>query len=272
MRAVDVVNKLCPRANAAYIAAFEAGDGQMSDAGITTPTRLAHFLAQVMHETGGLTVLRENMNYTASRIRQVWPSRPNAVQFAGNPEGLANSVYGGRMGNTNPGDGWKYRGRGLMQTTGREAYAKYGKRCGVPFESDPDLVLSAEHALKPALAEWVDGKCNEMADRGDIAGITLRINGGTIGLADRRAWFAKVEAVLAGKRKPAMTTAGKIAAGGAAAAGGAVVVKTMVEQKPPVAAPAPTSGAPWDTIGVVIVIVAVVAVGGFIAWNKWGRK
>jgi hypothetical protein len=96
MRAVDVVKKLCPRANSAYIAAFEAGDGQLADAGITTPTRLAHFLAQVMHETGGLTVLRENMNYTASRIRQVWPSRPNAVQYAGNPEGLANSVYGGK--------------------------------------------------------------------------------------------------------------------------------------------------------------------------------
>ena len=117
MRAVDVVKKLCPRANAAYIAAFEAGDGQMSDAGITTPTRLAHFLAQVMHETGGLTVLRENMNYTASRVRQVWPSRPNAVQFAGDPEGLANSVYGGRMGNTSPGDGPQKRD-GLRRKNG----------------------------------------------------------------------------------------------------------------------------------------------------------
>jgi len=260
MRAVDVVKKLCPRANAVYIAAFEAGDGQMSDAGITTPTRLAHFLAQVMHETGGLTVLRENMNYTASRIRQIWPSRPNAVQFAGNPEGLANSVYGGRMGNTNPGDGWKYRGRGLMQTTGREAYAKYGKRCGVPFESDPDLVLSAEHALKPALAEWVDGKCNEMADRGDIAGITRRINGGLIGFEDRKAWLARTLPACNGvdiKPRPPV----KPAATGAA--GGAVVVTTITAAK--------SAGYDWTTIGTAAALVVLLCVIAAIAY-KAARK
>lgn len=189
MRAVDIVRKLCPRANANYIAAFERGDKEMEDSGINTPLRLAHFLAQVCHETGGLTILEENMRYTAARIRQVWPSRPEAVKFANNPEGLANNVYANRMGNGDAasGDGWRFRGRGLLQTTGRYSYKRFG------FEKTPDLIATdPAFMLRPALMEWVKGGCNEKADRNAIKEITKTINGGLIGYDDRVAWFNRI--------------------------------------------------------------------------------
>lgn len=202
MRAIDVVRKLCPRARAEYLAAFEAGDRQIAAAGITTPARLAHFLAQVMHETDGLTIAVESGNYTAGRIVEVWPSRfPSiaaAAPYAHDAEKLFSKVYGNRMGNGPPesGDGYRYRGRGLLQTTGREAYRKYGRRCGADFEADPDLILSAAYALAPALAEWVDGGCNAMADAGDLRGITKRINGGTIGIESRQMWLQRVRGAI----------------------------------------------------------------------------
>lgn len=227
--ALAAVNKFCPRAKQAYIDAFASGGDQLCQAGITTRIRLAHFLAQVFHETGALTVTSENMNYRAPRIREVWPSRPEAVKFAGDPEGMANSVYANRMGNGPPssGDGFRYRGRGILQTTGREAYRKYGQRCGVDFEGNPDLILSAEHALKPALAEWADGKCNALADNGDLISITKRINGGTIGLSDRRAWLDKLEPFIVGwdgspVKKPLPPAAKEIAPPVAAAASWAI--------------------------------------------------
>lgn len=189
MRAVEIAKRLCPRAHPNYIRALENGDAEMEAAGITTPLRLAHFLAQVLHETGGLTILEENMRYTAARIRQVWPSRPEAVQFAGNPEGLANSVYANRMNNGPPssGDGWRFRGRGFLQTTGRYSYEKFG------FSKQPDLIAHDPiFMLRPALMEWQAGLCNEKADRNAIKEITQRINGGLIGFDDRVRWFDRI--------------------------------------------------------------------------------
>lgn len=260
MRPIDVVRKLAPRAQQVYLAAFEAGDELIAAAGITTPQRLAHFLAQVLHETGGLTILRENMNYTARRIAEVWPTRPEAVRFAGNPEALANSVYANRMGNGPPssGDGYRYRGRGILQTTGRYSYAKFGKRWGVAFEADPELILSPQHALKPALSEWQDGGCNEMADRDDIVGITKRINGGTIGLADRRAWLVKTKAAVAGQSITVASAKAKSveAAKAGLPAGGAAVA-------------AHEAGfSPW---AVAAVFVAVLVVGAVVVVLRRGK-
>jgi putative chitinase len=98
------------------------------------------------------------------------------------------------MGNgpPNSGDGWRYRGRGVLQTTGRESYRKFGRKCGVDFEGDPDLVLAPEHALKPALAEWRDKHLNVAADHNDIEIVTKGINGGLVGLPERRAWLARI--------------------------------------------------------------------------------
>jgi putative chitinase len=207
MRPVDIVRKVCPRARPNYLAAFEQGDHLFRKYGVTTPIRMAHFLAQVLHETGGLTIERENMNYTAKRIGQIFGvgvhsakvTSSEAARLAGDPKGIAERVYGlgnprkaKELGNTQPGDGYRFRGNGIMQTTGRGNHRRMGQKCGVDFESHPELVVSDEHALKPALAEWNEGKLNAKADVGAFNAITKRINGGYNGLADRRVWFNKV--------------------------------------------------------------------------------
>lgn len=215
MRAVDIARALCPKAKPAYIAALDAGDDALAAAGINTPLRLAHFLAQVFHETGGLTVAEEDGHYTARNLGDMWdsgnwrryfPSRAAMVAMAGQcardgGQALFSLVYSNRMGNGPPasGDGWKYRGRGVLQTTGRESYRKYGERCGAPFEADPDLVVSAEWALAPAIAEWTAAGCNALADRNAAKAIGNAINRGNpradaepVGFRDRIRWFDRI--------------------------------------------------------------------------------
>lgn len=200
MRAVDVVRKVAPHAQQNYMDAFENGDALLKQAGITTPLRLAHFLAQTLEETGGYVIFIESGNYSAARVCEVWPSRfptlNSAQPFAHNAEALFNNVYANRMGNgpSSSGDGYRFRGRGILQTTGREAYRKYGKRCGADFENNPDLIFAAEHALKPALAEWTDSGCNSLADQDNIREITRRVNGGYTNLSERERWLGVVKA------------------------------------------------------------------------------
>lgn len=146
------------------------------------------FLGQVLHESAMLTRTEENLNYTtAERICAVWPSRfrtlDDAEPFVRNPAGLANRVYAGRMGNTDPGDGWRYRGRGLLQVTGRDNYRATGKVVGMPLEKDPDLLLRPELALRVSIAWW-EGNIPD-AVVGDIRRVTSRVNGGTHGLGHR---------------------------------------------------------------------------------------
>ena len=213
MRAATIVRLVAPHAKQNYLAAFDAGDAILSEHEITTPLRLAHFLAQVMHETGALTIEEESGNYSATRLIEVFGGPRHRVtsaesqQLAHNPEAIFNRVYGiegannprilaRELGNTEPGDGWKYRGRGILQTTGRGNYRRMGQRCGVDFETHPELVLSAEHALKPALVEWTEGNLNAAAGRDDIVAITRKINGGLNGLASRRTWLAKIKRAI----------------------------------------------------------------------------
>ncbi len=206
-RAIDVVRKIAPHAKSNYLAAFdEHGDALLYEHGITTPKRLAHFLAQVMHETGALTVEEESGDYSATRLIEVFGGRRHRVtaaeslRLAHKPEKIFERVYGVQnptlakeLGNTEPGDGWRYRGRGILQTTGRGNYRRMGQKCGADFEANPELVLSAEHALKPALVEWTEGNLNAFADSDDITAITRKINGpGMNGFADRKHWLAKV--------------------------------------------------------------------------------
>jgi putative chitinase len=213
MRAVDIVRKVAPKGRKAYLDAFEQGDDLLASHGITTPLRLAQFLAQVMHESGGLTVEFENMNYRAPRIMEIFGegrhsasiSLSEAQHLAGKPQALAERVYGvgnpkksKELGNTRPGDGYKYRGGGILQTTGKSNYRRMGEKCGVDFEGSPELVCSAEHALKPALAEWMEGKLNVLADKSDLKGITRKINGGYNGLADRQAWYKTIRPLCEG--------------------------------------------------------------------------
>ncbi len=209
MRAIDVVRRLAPRAKANYVQAFEQGDKVLSDYGVTTPLRLAHFLAQVMHETNGLTILRESGAYSASRMMEIFGvgKHSAAITWAEAKKlaydgpaiferayGLGNPKMAHDLGNTQPGDGWRYRGNGIMQTTGRGNHRRMGEKVGLSdlFERDPEKVTAAEYALLPALAEWKESGCNALADKNDIASITKRINGGYNGFADRKAWFAKI--------------------------------------------------------------------------------
>jgi putative chitinase len=163
---------------------------------INTLNRQACFVGQCMHESGGFKQLNENLNYSAKGLVATWPSRfPNleyAAEFERNPEKIANKVYGGRMGNNEDGDGWRYHGRGLIQLTGKDNYANCGSGLGVDLLSNPDWVATPEYAALSAGWFWNKKGLNALADDNDIETMTKRINGGTIGLEDRKAKIAMV--------------------------------------------------------------------------------
>lgn len=168
---------------------------------ITTPLRVAGFLSQIGHESGGLAMLEENLNYKAETLMRVWPKRfPTlefAQQYARNPQKIANSVYANRMGNGDEasGEGWKYRGRGLKQLTGKDNYTAFSKAIGTDFVASPDLLLEPVNAALSAGWFWSANGLNALADKGDVPGMTKRINGGTIGLEQRQALYTKAMAV-----------------------------------------------------------------------------
>jgi putative chitinase len=215
---MTVVRRIALNAKENYLEAIRIGDALFEQHGITTPLRVAHFLAQALHETGGFTVLRESMNYSAERLIEIFGvnrhsaaiTAAEAKALARNQEAIAERVYGlgnpykaNELGNAEPGDGFRYRGNGVLQTTGRGNHRRMGQACGVDFEGDPDLVTAPEHALKPALQEWTEGSLNTAADRNDIRTITKRINGGFNGLSDREAWFDKVWPLIKADEEPA---------------------------------------------------------------------
>ena len=167
---------------------------------ISTTQRQACFIGQCQHESANFTKLEEGLNYSATRLMAVWPSRfPNldvANQYANNPQKLANKVYGGRMGNVEDGDGWKYHGRGLIQLTGKDNYANCGSGLGVDLVGDPDRLLDPQYAALSAGWFWNKKGLNALADTQDYDTMTKRINGGLIGLDDRKAKIAKAISVL----------------------------------------------------------------------------
>ena len=172
----------------------------MNKFAIVTRLRIAAFIAQVGHESGQLTRLVENLNYSAEGLMKTWPSRFDLVRAtaaARNPEQIANIVYGGRMGNTAPGDGWKYRGRGLIQVTGKTNYAACGDALGLDLVNRPELLEQTQYAALSAAWFWSVNGLNTLADAGDLKGVTLRINGGLNGQADRQGLYDKALKVLA---------------------------------------------------------------------------
>ena len=165
--------------------------------------RLAHFFAQVLHESGCMRFDMENLNYSSDALRKVFgkyfTTKEEADAYARNPEKIANRVYASRMGNGDEtsGDGWKYRGRGLIQLTGRanyKAFADWIKDTRVMDE--PDLV-SSEYAVHSAVFFWDRNDLNKLADKDDVVGLTTRINGGVNGLAHRRELLNKANGLLA---------------------------------------------------------------------------
>lgn len=190
---------ITPGAEVLYRQTFENFEQQLQPYAILESARRAeHFLAQVLHETGGLRLLVENLNYSAARLMAVWPTRfptlESAEPFAHNSRALANKVYGGRMGNDGPNDGWRFIGRGLLQLTGREHYARVGQALGLDLERLPTLVLDPEFGLRIAGEIWIDANCNAAADQDDLEKVTRGINGGTVGISERRVWLTKVRA------------------------------------------------------------------------------
>jgi putative chitinase len=201
-----ILKRLWPHAPGTLIdAIIEHGPAIAEKYELTTPLRQAHFKAQISHETAGGVVTVENMNYkTAKRIHDVWPSRftvESAQAYVGNPRALANKVYNGRMGNrTGTDDGYNYRGRGLLQLTGRESYQRVGKSVGLALADDPDLVFKPpENSFAIAACEFRELKCLSAADADDVKLVTKRVNGGYIGLDDRKAWLAKWKPIFVPK-------------------------------------------------------------------------
>lgn len=181
------------------LAMAPALDRAMAEYGITTPARICHFLGQIHHESVGLSRLEEDLNYTAKRLTEVWPKRfptiAAAAPYARNPRKLAEKTYGGRLGNTAPGDGWKYRGGGLIMNTGRDNYERPGELIGVDLVAQPELLRTPPIAALAAAAWWQDHGCNELADREDVTAITRRVQGGSLGLEDRKRQVARANAI-----------------------------------------------------------------------------
>ncbi|CAA0086966.1 Uncharacterised protein [Starkeya nomas] len=202
--AVSIVREVAPGAAPALVTALSRAS-ELKAAGLTTPLRLAHFLAQIAVETQNFSQLRESGRYTAKRIVEVFGvgkhsaaiPQAEAAKLAGNEYALFERVYGvgnakkaKTLGNVYPGDGYKFRGGGAMHTTGRRAYAAIG------LEANPDLIVTAEHCLRAALAYWAENGCNHLADINDARSLTKRINGGYNAYDRRVSWFNRLWELL----------------------------------------------------------------------------
>ncbi|MFC0118951.1 glycoside hydrolase family 19 protein [Pseudoalteromonas xiamenensis] len=171
---------------------------------INTPLRIAHFLAQVAHESGGFRHRWENLNYSATALTNLFakyfPNQVMAESYARQPEAIANRIYASRMGNGTEasGDGWRFRGRGLIQLTGRENYLRCGQWLGENLISEPERVAEDLNiCVLSACWYWQSKRLNTFADEDDILHITRRINGGLHGLAERKVYLDRAKAVFA---------------------------------------------------------------------------
>jgi len=216
-RIIDFVRAVAPKAKAPYLDAFDKfGDDLFAQFELSAPNRVAHFLARCLSETGDFTTLVESAAYTRKNLSDQWDkgnwhkpfggNKAALLALAGKGEQLFNIVYGNRMGNGPPesGDGFRYRGRGPLQTTGKSAYRKYGKRMGVDLVASPDLILDPRYILLPSLYEWQDGNLNAYADKDDALSIARVINVGNAntsqipnGYEDQKAALRRVKAAIA---------------------------------------------------------------------------
>jgi putative chitinase len=175
---------------------------------ITTPLRIASFMAQCAHESQDFRALEENLNYSVESLLRVFPryfgkGKADPAAYARNPEKLANYVYmdvnrskQGALGNTQPGDGWKFRGGGIKQLTGRNNYAVFGKDLGMTADEAAAYVRTKKGALESACWFWKKNNLEKFADADDIVGMTKKINGGTIGLEDRQKRYVNAKKVI----------------------------------------------------------------------------
>ena len=180
---------------------YEALSVLLPDYEINTPNRIAAFIAQCAHESASFTALHENLNYRSETLSKVWPKKfPASVadQYAHKPEAIANRAYASRMGNGDEasGDGWRYCGRGLIQLTGKDNYTAFADSIGITPEEVSDYVQTFEGAAQSACWFWETNNLNQYADSGDIETMTKRINGGTLGLEDRKKHYEHAKHIL----------------------------------------------------------------------------
>ena len=170
--------------------------------GITTERRVAHFVSQCAHESNNFRSLEENLNYRAVTLRKIFgkyfPTDEMAAQYANKPEAIANLVYANRMGNGGPetGDGYRYCGRGLIQLTGKDNYFWFAASLQITPEEASQYMETFEGAAQSACWFWETNNLNQWADKDDILTLTKRINGGTIGLEDRKKHYEHAKHVL----------------------------------------------------------------------------
>jgi len=179
----------------------------LPDYEINTPQRIAAFIAQCAHESGNFMVLQENLNYRPPTLRKIFPkyfpTDAMAADYCSRPnkqEAIANKVYANRMGNGDEasGDGYRYRGRGLIQLTGKDNYTFFAGSLGISVEEAAEYMGTFEGACQSACFFWEQNKLNQWADKGDIVTLSKRINGGTIGLEDRIKHYEHALHVLGG--------------------------------------------------------------------------
>lgn len=191
---LELLQKICPKTKQNVLAQYIDGLNQVGNhyGLFEDPRRIAGFLAQVAHESGGFNFVQENLNYGAKGLmttfKRYFPSEDIAKQYERKPEKIANRVYANRMSNGDEasGDGWKFRGRGLIQLTGRDNYTRFAKALDMTLDEAIAYLETSSGAVASAGWFWDVNKLNIYCDKDDFVGLTRRINGGTIGLADRK--------------------------------------------------------------------------------------
>lgn len=200
---LELLQKIAPQTKVEKLEGFVEGLAEACEKfEINTPSRIACFLAQVGHESGGFNAVKENLNYGAKGLmgtfHKYFPDEATALAYERQPEKIANRVYANRMGNGDEesGDGFKYRGRGLIQLTGHDNYAAFASDLGLTMDEAIDYLETYEGASMSAAWFWWKNNLNQFADKEDMLTLTKRINGGTIGLEDRIHHFHAAKAAI----------------------------------------------------------------------------
>ena len=203
MVSVAQMQQIFPQADESDLGEICEGlNAAMAEFGIDSPQRQAMFLAQAGHESGNFSTVEENLNYKAAGLMSIFhkyfPDEDTANAYAKQPEKIANRVYANRMGNgdESSGEGYKYRGRGLIQLTGKDNYDACARALNVDLHSQPDYLETAEGACRSAAWFWAHNNLNKYADADDIVGCTKRVNGGTIGLEERQHHYESAKSIL----------------------------------------------------------------------------
>lgn len=200
----DQLKAVMPQATEENIERFlPALNDELPKYGVDTPLRMAHFIAQIAHESGSFKYSSENLNYSAKALRSVFgkyfTSEEMAEEYQRQPEKIANIVYANRMGNgdTESGEGWHYRGRGLIQLTGKDNYTACSSAIGEDLVESPDKISDDPNiSVAAACWYWNSRKLNDAADQDDVKTVTKKINGGTHGLEDRTAFLNRCKAIF----------------------------------------------------------------------------